>query len=519
MTLRARVITTLCFAAAAALALPVSGQPQSAIPPVLVGWQWAATGPIEYIAETAATSNVAHVGGATDDIIRERVRKAAQFGLRSTIGVQRYLFNFQQLKQKDDRGRPRSALHPDYQDRLRRLWSLLGDSSLHDSVIVFALADEPYAHLRDLGMVRWEDSPEARQLHADINEAIAFIKQLAPGRLTLIAFASGELLVPAAILRDLVLPPALDLIGIDCYMNCPAANLPRIYSAVIQVKRAHQKLAPTFSAGRRDRMMTASIDKEGHADVLDNVWKKVIAEYPGETRYYLVNAYQTAIRDRGNFRQNTYGAVSMPNTYRAYSIFMTELLGRSPDLSPRCALSIFPRSIPTYLSEKASSAARSAELHWIATDASSITLSDQRRSLGSLSPVSGGSTIVSPGPGVTTYTATVVKGNVTSTCNADLKVTESPPPKPFSNLSPKSRSGTKAGSVTLRWQRSEGADNYVVYIGNRRVPTDTPPHATTRENFLIVGNIAPNETYYWQIKAMNRQGETYSATWSFRTGE
>jgi hypothetical protein len=67
---------------------------------------------------------------------------------------------------------------------------------------------------------------------------------------------------------------------------------------------------------------------------------------------------------------------------------------------------------------------------------------------------------------------------------------------------------------TLTWNAVSGAASYNVYFG----VSPTPPFATntTLTNFSP-GLLVPGSTYYWQVAAVNSDGATASAVWSFTT--
>ncbi|MEN9390014.1 MAG: hypothetical protein RLZZ283_114, partial [Candidatus Parcubacteria bacterium] len=113
-----------------------------------------------------------------------------------------------------------------------------------------------------------------------------------------------------------------------------------------------------------------------------------------------------------------------------------------PPSKPTCSLYASPSTITTF--------GGSSTLSWTTDNATSISIDN---GIGSVTPVAGGSKVVSP-TDTTTYRATVTGPGGTETCKITIKVECSlppPPPKPTCELTASPSEIQKGGSSTLTW--------------------------------------------------------------------
>jgi Transmembrane protein 131-like N-terminal/Viral BACON domain/Fibronectin type III domain len=105
--------------------------------------------------------------------------------------------------------------------------------------------------------------------------------------------------------------------------------------------------------------------------------------------------------------------------------------------------------------------------------------------------------------------------------------TEVVPPGAFSKISPTNGvTNQPKTAVTLSWGSSSGATGYSYcfdYAARCDFPNDYPSMWTDVGNntSVVVTNLSPGTTYYWQVRAHNTDGITYAnggtTTWSFIT--
>jgi hypothetical protein len=96
-------------------------------------------------------------------------------------------------------------------------------------------------------------------------------------------------------------------------------------------------------------------------------------------------------------------------------------------------------------------------------------------------------------------------------------------PAAFNKSSPTNAATNQPGTITLKWNASNGVTTYYYCIDT---PNDgkctTWVNNGTATSKTLTG-LAINTTYYWQVKAVNATGTTYAngattAFWSFKTG-
>ncbi|MEO0072045.1 MAG: T9SS type A sorting domain-containing protein [candidate division WOR-3 bacterium] len=93
------------------------------------------------------------------------------------------------------------------------------------------------------------------------------------------------------------------------------------------------------------------------------------------------------------------------------------------------------------------------------------------------------------------------------------------PPQEFTLVSPLNGAITQPLVGQLIWRKAELAEFYNVYLS-----IDSPPSTlvSTQTDTVYQYNLSPNQTYYWQVVALNdtqqvTEGATYSEIWKFRT--
>ena len=88
------------------------------------------------------------------------------------------------------------------------------------------------------------------------------------------------------------------------------------------------------------------------------------------------------------------------------------------------------------------------------------------------------------------------------------------PPGQVTTFSPGQGVTGVSTSTALSWGAASGATSYTVFFGT----TNPPPSAGSTSSLSYTPPaLSPNTTYYWSVTAINAQGSTPSATWSFTT--
>jgi subtilase family serine protease len=88
--------------------------------------------------------------------------------------------------------------------------------------------------------------------------------------------------------------------------------------------------------------------------------------------------------------------------------------------------------------------------------------------------------------------------------NADMPQISCPPDEAPSNLSGKAVNG----QVVLNWSAADFATSYAVYAGSASGAEGSSPFATATGTSLTIGNLAPGQTYYFTVKAVNAGGSS-----------
>ncbi len=214
------------------------------VPPVIVGY-WS-VGNIntygDYIAETAAESNVAVIPPDETNSFIPRLQKARTQGLGAVLMVRDTLFSS-----------VGGILYADYESRFTALWNSL--SEYHGSIVGFYLIDEPYSNNMHPSGTYLSES----QLKQNLYDATSVIQRVAPGRPVM--FAETTTHVARGDFASLI-PSNVNYIGVNCYLSypdglgypdtpgrdvesCSEARAASVVQTLSQALQSHQKLLVT----------------------------------------------------------------------------------------------------------------------------------------------------------------------------------------------------------------------------------------------------------------------------------
>ncbi len=109
------------------------------------------------------------------------------------------------------------------------------------------------------------------------------------------------------------------------------------------------------------------------------------------------------------------------------------------------------------------------------------------------------------------------------TSTAYWSFTTGSPPVAFDKLSPSDGSSGLPLDPALSWSSSSGADSYEYCYDTTNDNTCSNWVNTSTTTSVVIANLFPGTTYYWQVRAINSFGMTYAndsstAFWSFTTG-
>ena len=175
-----------------------------------------------YIAKTAPSANTAMFGPESAGSFKSRTDEATGAGMKSILMLQWDLFAGVRLRS-------------DYKQRFDLLWANLKGSE--KQVVGFYLIDEPF-HRNTLATSKIDEA----QLKLDLETAIAYIKEKAPGRPVMYleahpVFAEKEIAS--------VVPANIDYIGFNCYLAqkiCTESYLTSIMKKLERALSSEQKL-------------------------------------------------------------------------------------------------------------------------------------------------------------------------------------------------------------------------------------------------------------------------------------
>ncbi len=214
-------------------------------PAVMVGF-WGIIGDVgdldnrDYLAETAPYTNTAFIlaslnstpNAPVSPYAMQKIAEAVQQGKKIVIWDQQLFFA------NDSRVGP--TLASDYKARFDSLWAAL--AQYQSSIVGFEFIDEPYGD--GSGLVTPADDAK---LKADIALLVDYMHQKAPGRVAMTTFA-----YPTVLRSDFasLIPPNLDLIGVNCYLQFGAVCAPDKVMSLIQTianaKSSSQRLYITL---------------------------------------------------------------------------------------------------------------------------------------------------------------------------------------------------------------------------------------------------------------------------------
>jgi len=96
-------------------------------------------------------------------------------------------------------------------------------------------------------------------------------------------------------------------------------------------------------------------------------------------------------------------------------------------------------------------------------------------------------------------------------------------PAAFNKSSPTNGAASQPANLTLKWAASSGASKYEVCYDTTKDNACSTWVSTGTTASKTLTRLAPNTTYYWQVRAVNSFGTVYAngtstAYWSFKTG-
>jgi hypothetical protein len=273
----------------------------------------------DYMNSVAPLSNVIVLGSSDIDDVVVRVRRAAGFGKKSIIMLQYLLYPWK-VPLGAAVGTPSAQTFvpdPAYQTIFDLLWKSLGDQ--RSNIAGFYIFDEPYKNNFCAGTpsnsacgtrAGPNNMVSTAAVRAGLDQVINYIK-LKSSAPTLMVF-SPDVEVSNSQFASVMLPPLLDMYGVDCYLEfgpiCSEAAVNQLVMTMKAARRPNQKLIFVMDG-------TGPVTSDLNLNLRNRLWSRIIGDNINITGMIMPFIYENSPQDEVT------GLQSLPLALEAISIY------------------------------------------------------------------------------------------------------------------------------------------------------------------------------------------------------